>query len=212
MKLRNLLATGMATATLVTTFVTASPVSAESVVNVTDTKNEKKTEVKLENGDNLWQLALDYDVDMEDIVKANDLDSISDIIKPDQELIIPGLQTDEAKARKENSAKVATPAATTTKATTAAPVAKTTPAVTQSVVSSTTGSENAAKEWIAQRESGGSYSARNGIYIGRYQLSSSYLNGDYSPANQERAAHNYVYSRYGSWQGAKSFWLSHGWY
>ncbi|MDK6820201.1 hypothetical protein QP357_26955, partial [Klebsiella pneumoniae] len=40
-----------------------------------------------------------------------------------------------------------------------------------------------AKEWIAQRESSGSYDATNGQYIGRYQLSASYLNGDYSPAN-----------------------------
>lgn len=41
---------------------------------------------------------------------------------------------------------------------------------------------------IAQRESSGSYDATNGQYIGRYQLSASYLNGDYSPANQERVA------------------------
>ena len=34
------------------------------------------------------------------------------------------------------------------------------------------------------KESGGSYSARNGQYIGKYQLSASYLNGDYSAANQ----------------------------
>ena len=44
--------------------------------------------------------------------------------------------------------------------------------------------EKAAKNWIAMRESGGSYSARNGQYIGKYQLSASYLNGDYSEANQ----------------------------
>ena len=56
-----------------------------------------------------------------------------------------------------------------------------------------------AKEWIAQRESSGSYDATNGQYIGRYQLSASYLNGDYSPANQERVADQYVAGRYGSW-------------
>lgn len=74
------------------------------------------------------------------------------------------------------------------------------------------GSEASAKAWIAARESGGSYSARNGQYIGKYQLSASYLNGNYSAANQERVANNYVKSRYGSWQAAKSFWQSHGWY
>ena len=84
----------------------------------------------------------------------------------------------------------------------AAPVQETAPAATTS----------SAKEWIAQRESGGSYSATNGQYIGRYQLSASYLNGDYSAENQERVADQYVTSRYGSWEGAQSFWQANGWY
>lgn len=71
---------------------------------------------------------------------------------------------------------------------------------------------SSAKEWIAQRESGGSYTAQNSRYIGRYQLDSAYLNGDYSPANQERVANKYVADRYGSWDNAKAFWVSHGWY
>lgn len=78
--------------------------------------------------------------------------------------------------------------------------------------SSATGSDAAAKEWIAQKESGGSYTAQNGQYYGRYQLTSSYLNGDYSAANQEAVANNYVTSRYGSWSGAKAFWQANGWY
>ena len=78
--------------------------------------------------------------------------------------------------------------------------------------SNVAGNDAAAKAWIAARESGGSYSARNGQYIGKYQLSASYLNGDYSEANQERVADQYVTSRYGSWSAAQSFWQSHGWY
>lgn len=35
-----------------------------------------------------------------------------------------------------------------------------------------------AKEWIAQKESNGSYTAQNGQYYGRYQLTITYLNGD----------------------------------
>lgn len=83
---------------------------------------------------------------------------------------------------------------------------------TTSYTSNASGSEAAAKAWIAGRESGGSYSARNGQYIGKYQLSASYLGGDYSAANQERVADNYVKSRYGSWTNAQSFWQSNGWY
>ena len=83
---------------------------------------------------------------------------------------------------------------------------------TTSYTSNASGSEAAAKAWIAGRESGGSYSARNGQYIGKYQLSESYLGGDYSAANQERVADNYVKSRYGSWTGAQKFWQTNGWY
>ena len=87
------------------------------------------------------------------------------------------------------------------------------PAQSQSsYTSNVSGSEASAKAWIAGRESGGSYSARNGQYIGKYQLSASYLGGDYSAANQERVADNYVKSRYGSWTGAQKFWQSNGWY
>ncbi len=78
--------------------------------------------------------------------------------------------------------------------------------------SNVAGNDAAAKAWIATRESGGNYGARNGQYVGKYQLSAAYLNGDYSAANQERVADQYVASRYGSWSAAQSFWQSHGWY
>ena len=83
---------------------------------------------------------------------------------------------------------------------------------TSSYTSSLSSSEEAAKEWIVQKESGGSYTAQNGNYYGKYQLSSSYLNGDTSAANQEKVADQYVASRYGSWTAAQAFWESHGWY
>ncbi|MEE6658380.1 LysM peptidoglycan-binding domain-containing protein [Pediococcus acidilactici] len=94
----------------------------------------------------------------------------------------------------------------------AAPVRQANTSNNNSYSSNATGNEAAAKAWIAARESGGSYTARNGQYVGKYQLSSSYLNGDYSAANQERVADNYVKSRYGSWSAAKNVWLSQGWY
>lgn len=71
---------------------------------------------------------------------------------------------------------------------------------------------SSAKDIIAGRESGGDYNAQNGRYQGKYQLDASYLNGDYSPANQERVADNYVAERYGSWDNALAFWNNNGWY
>ncbi|MCT3439934.1 peptidoglycan-binding protein LysM, partial [Limosilactobacillus fermentum] len=108
-------------------------------------------------------------------------------------------------------------AATSTAYTTmAATSTATSTSSTSSYTSSLSSSEEAAKEWIAQKESGGSYTVQNvnhyGNYYGKYQLSISYLNGDLSAANQEKVADQYVASRYGSWTAAQAFWESHGWY
>ncbi|GFZ26363.1 hypothetical protein [Lactobacillus corticis] len=83
---------------------------------------------------------------------------------------------------------------------------------TTTTTSSSSSSEAAAKAWIANKESGGSYTASNGNYYGKYQLSKSLLNGDYSAANQEKVANAYVLARYGSWTAAKAFWEANGWY
>lgn len=74
--------------------------------------------------------------------------------------------------------------------------------------------EEQAKEWIANRESGGDYNAvsPSGKYVGRYQLSRDKLNGDYSAANQETTADRYVKQRYGSWAKAQEHWQRFGWY
>lgn len=69
-----------------------------------------------------------------------------------------------------------------------------------------------AKEYIAGVESGHDYNARNGKYIGKYQLDASYLGGDYSPENQERVAEQYVQERYGSWENAMAHHQSNNWY
>ena len=172
-------------------------------------------------GDTLSEIAETYNTTVEKLAKLNNIKNV-DLIFIDQVLVIDG----EA------------PVAQTT--TTETPVAEVeeTPAVAETVVEETTyeetysapasapaaaesysapaatvsGSEAEAKEWIAQKESGGSYTATNGRYIGRYQLTDSYLNGDYSAENQERVADAYVSGRYGSWTAAKNFWLNNGWY
>ena len=104
---------------------------------------------------------------------------------------------------------------TTQKPTEQAPASKTDTTQATTTVSASDGlsaEDAAAKEWIAQKESSGSYTAQNGQYYGRYQLTITYLNDDLSPANQEKVANQYVVNRYGSWSAAKNFWLANGWY
>lgn len=68
------------------------------------------------------------------------------------------------------------------------------------------------QEYIAWRESGADYDARNGQYVGKYQLQEDMLAGDYSPENQEYMAEQYMLDRYGSWEAARAFWDAHGWW
>ena len=108
--------------------------------------------------------------------------------------------------------------------TTAAPVVEETEAVVEETTTApvTSGGQyneyggiiSDAKEWIAMRESGGQYEIWNPTqtYYGRYQLTASYLNGDFSRENQERVADEYVLNRYGSWEAALVFWQANGWY
>lgn len=171
----------------------------------------------VKSGDTLSEIAEKYNTTVEKLAAKNNIKDIH-LIYVDQVLVIEGTASTVAPAATtEETAPVATetveeaPAATTTyeaPATPAAPAAESNTAAASTV----SGSEAEAKEWIAQKESGGSYTATNGRYIGRYQLTDSYLNGDYSAENQERVADAYVAGRYGSWTAAKNFWLNNGWY
>lgn len=171
----------------------------------------------VKSGDTLSEIAEKYNTTVEKLAAKNNIKDIH-LIYVDQVLVIEGTASTVAPATTtEETAPVATetveeaPAATTTYEAPAAPAA---PAVESNTAAASTvsGSEAEAKEWIAQKESGGSYTATNGRYIGRYQLTDSYLNGDYSAENQERVADAYVAGRYGSWTAAKNFWLNNGWY
>ena len=171
----------------------------------------------VKSGDTLSEIAEKYNTTVEKLAAKNNIKDIH-LIFVDQVLVIEGTASTVAPAATtEETAPVATetveeaPAATTTYE---APAAPATPAAESNTAAASTvsGSEAEAKEWIAQKESGGSYTATNGRYIGRYQLTDSYLNGDYSAENQERVANAYVAGRYGSWTAAKNFWLNNGWY
>lgn len=154
----------------------------------------------VKEGDTLSEIAETHNTTVEKLAENNHIDNIH-FIYVGQELVIDG-----------PVAPVATPAPATYAAPAAQDETVSAPVVSETVVSTVSGSEAEAKEWIAQKESGGSYTATNGRYIGRYQLTDSYLNGDYSAENQERVADAYVAGRYGSWTAAKNFWLNNGWY
>ena len=170
----------------------------------------------VKSGDTLSEIAEKYNTTVEKLATKNNIKDIH-LIYVDQVLVIEGTASTVAPAATtEETAPVATEtveaaAATTTYEAPAAPAAPVTESNT-AAASTVSGSEAEAKEWIAQKESGGSYTATNGRYIGRYQLTDSYLNGDYSAENQERVADAYVAGRYGSWTAAKNFWLNNGWY
>ena len=86
-----------------------------------------------------------------------------------------------------------------------------TPQQTQSAGSASEVNSSAAQQ-ISQAESGGSYTATNGRFYGRWQLDVSYLHGDYSPANQDRVFVQYCNQRYGSVENALAFRQAHNWY
>ncbi|EFN98146.1 LysM domain protein [Streptococcus mitis SK564] len=170
----------------------------------------------VKEGDTLSEIAETHNTTVEKLAENNHIDNIH-MIYVGQELVIDGpaapvasaSTTYEAPAAQDEA--VSAPVAETTEVEEETPVASETVAE-ETVASTVGGSEAEAKEWIAQKESGGSYTATNGRYIGRYQLTDSYLNGDYSAENQERVADAYVAGRYGSWTAAKNFWLNNGWY
>ena len=170
----------------------------------------------VKEGDTLSEIAETHNTTVEKLAENNHIDNIH-MIYVGQELVIdgpvapatPAPTTYAAPAAQDET--VSAPAAETTEVEEETPVASA-PVAEETVAATVSGSEAEAKEWIAQKESGGSYTATNGRYIGRYQLTDSYLNGDYSAENQERVADAYVAGRYGSWSAAKNFWLNNGWY
>ena len=170
----------------------------------------------VKEGDTLSEIAETHNTTVEKLAENNHIDNIH-MIYVGQELVIDGPAAPVASASTTYEAPAAQDEAVSAPVAETTEVEEETPVVSEAVVeetvaSSVSGSEAEAKEWIAQKESGGSYTATNGRYIGRYQLTDSYLNGDYSAENQERVADAYVAGRYGSWSAAKNFWLNNGWY
>ena len=156
----------------------------------------KKIQVKY--GDTVSELAEQYGTTTDAIVQANNLRD-PNFILAGQNLVIPAQgQSVQAVSQAQTVESTGSPS--------------TSESEVSAVGTGESSAEASARAWIVQRESGGDYNARNGKYIGKYQLDKSYLNGDYSPANQEKTAERYVKQRYGSWVNAQEHWQTHNWY
>ncbi|MFT8824878.1 LysM peptidoglycan-binding domain-containing protein [Liquorilactobacillus mali] len=173
-------------------------------------ENNLSTELTVKNGDTLWAIAKKYGTSISDLAKSNNIAN-PDLIYVNQRINISGSSTEATATQKAQTAY-----GTTTSLTTGSSVQGTSDSTQNSSESSQTSnlsdSEKLAQDYIVQHESGGDYNARNGKYIGKYQLDSSYLNGDYSAANQEKVAEEYVTQRYGSWTKAMEHWKENNWY
>ena len=192
-----------------------------------------KVKHTVQNGDTISGLSQQYHVSQKKIQKANKGNDINTIyvgevfvfdgkghVKIDKNSAKAPVNTNSSNANTQttasaaNTSSVAAPQATTQSAAPvqqapSAPVAAAAPTSPAPAASAPVAS-NGTMDGIAQAESGNNYNARNGQYIGKYQLSASYLNGDYSPAHQEEVAQQYAVSRYGSVQAAAAYHAAHG--
>lgn len=189
-----------------------------------------KVKHTVQNGDTISGLSQQYHVSQKKIQKANKGKDINTIyvgevfvfdgkghVKIDKNSAKAPVNTNSSNANTQTTASaantnsVAAPQATTQSAAPVqqAPVAAAAPTSPAPAASAPVAS-NGTMDGIAQAESGNNYNARNGQYIGKYQLSASYLNGDYSPAHQEEVAQQYAVSRYGSVQAAAAYHAAHG--
>ena len=156
----------------------------------------KKIQVKY--GDTVSELAEQYGTTTDAIVQANNLRD-PNFILAGQNLVIPAKgQSVQAVSQAQTIESTGSSSSSESEV--------------SAVGTGESSAEASARAWIVQRESGGDYNACNGKYIGKYQLDKSYLNGDYSPANQEKTAERYVKQRYGSWVNAQKHWQTHNWY
>ena len=112
----------------------------------------------VKSGDTLSAIAKEKNTTVDAIAKKNKISNVN--------LITVGqvLEIEDEKTTTNTTEQAATSKANTTQATT-----------TVSASDGLSAEDAAAKEWIAQKESSGSYTAQNGQYYGRYQLSLSYF-------------------------------------
>ena len=191
-------------------FLGSSVLLATLVMAATNVSADTLEKHEVKTGDTLSEIASKYKAEVGQIASKNKIENI-DLIFVGQELIIdkdaenilPEVKQLPRTTPVENTYVEEAYVEPTYQETYQEPVAQET----------YVGDSNSAKEWIAMKESSGSYTAQNGQYYGRYQLNPSlYVGYDTTPAGQEAAADAYVAGRYGTWEAAKQFWIANGWY
>lgn len=217
--LKALLAAGTAGAAMMGIGLMGTTAHADTLVDA--------NHVQVDAGDTLSVIAQKHNTTVDQLAKDNNISDVNLIHVGDRLVIASDGQTDNSVDTNSVNTETQTANATYTAPSQSTPSVSSDQYASQENTGTATaasnngggnyssnlgGSEQAAKDWIAQRESGGNYGATNGQYIGKYQLSSAYLNGDYSPSNQERVADQYCQQRYGSWQAAKAHWEQNGWW
>ena len=187
-KLKALLAAGTAGAAMLGVGLMGPTAHADTLIDA--------NHVQVDAGDTLSDIAYKHNTTVDQLAKDNNISDINMIHVGDKLVISSNGQNDNNVPETTNTSVQATGMNTSQDTAQNTAVNTGSQAVSQqgsavattannggsSYTSGVSGSEAAAKEWIAQRESGGNYGARNGQYVGRYQLSAAYLNGDYSPA------------------------------
>ena len=162
-------------------------------------------EYTVQQGDTVWDIAQAHDTTVENIENLNPtIDKTTHLIQIGDKL---ELDSDNTQVRTVQQDEVQVDSAQTGSQYYYYDEPQT-PVVQQQKVEAPSVDNNSAKEWIAQHESGGSYTAYNpsGAY-GKYQLMPFNMKYGTSPEGQEKAADEYVMVRYGSWENAKSHWL-----
>ena len=216
---------------------TASLVSAFAVNNVEAKENweqrsveDVKSEVQnlndefvytIQYGDTLGVIAKAIDVEVDKLVEVNSIQNADLIIAGDElrisenkETITVETETGDVNSYDISEEEVVEVEPVSVE-TTQEEVVYEQPKAEEIPIASTGDSEASAKEWIAQRESGGDYNAYNpaGGYWGKYQLNPTLVAYGASPAEQEIAVQKYVNERYnGSFVQAKAHWQANGWY
>ena len=115
----------------------------------------------VKSGDTLSAIAKEKNTTVDAIAKKNKISNVN-LISVGQVLEIEDANTTQKTTEQATTSKTDTTQVTTT----------------VSASDGLSAEDAAAKEWIAQKESSGSYTAQNGQYYGRYQLTITYLNGD----------------------------------